>query len=58
MLINFIDELVYYIMFDDNFRFWEFEDSIINFLLVEGGNFNSVDLVRFEDVCVVKVDFY
>lgn len=45
-------------MFDDNFRFWEFEDSIINFLLVESGNFNSVDLVRFEDVCVVKVDFY
>lgn len=58
LLINPTDESVHHIMFDDNFRPWEPEDSIINLLLAEGGNFNSVDPARFEDVCVVKADLY
>lgn len=57
-LIDLCDELVYYIMFDDNFRVWEFEDSIVDIFIVKEGSFYSVDLIFFDNICVVKVDFY
>lgn len=58
LLIDPRDESVHHIMFDDNFRAWEPEDSIVNVLLAKEGNFYSVDPAAFDDICVVKADLY
>ena len=58
LLINPSDDSVQHIMFDDNFRPWEPEDSIVNLLLAKEGSFCSADPATFDDVCVVKADFY
>lgn len=58
LLIDPNDDSVHHIMFDDNFRSWEPDDSIVNLLLAKDGSFCSVDPATFEDVCVVKADLY
>lgn len=45
-------------MFDDNFRTWEPEDSIVDVLLAKEGSFYSVDPTAFDEICVVKADLY
>lgn len=45
-------------MFDDNFRPWEPEDSIVNVLTAKDKQFCSVDPEMFANVCVVKTDLY
>lgn len=59
LLVDPNDDSVHHIMFDDNFRPWEPEDSIVNTLeATKDGSFVSVDPASFEDVCVVKADLY
>ena len=58
LLIDPADDSVHHIMFDDNFRSWEPDDSIVNLLLAKDGSFCSVDPATLEDVCVVKADLY
>lgn len=58
LLIDPSDDSVHHIMFDDNFRPWVPEDSIVNLLLAEQGSFCSVDPALFDHVCVVKADLY
>lgn len=58
LLVDPTDDSVHHIMFDDNFRPWEPEDSIVNVLQAKDGSFVSVDPASFEDVCVVKADLY
>ena len=45
-------------MFDDNFRPWEPEDSIVNVLAVKDKQFCTVDPAIFDNMCVVKADLY
>lgn len=58
LLIDPCDDSVHHIMFDDNFRPWEPEDSIVNVLLAKEGSFHSVNPAAFDDICVVKADLY
>ena len=58
LLIDLLDDSVHHIMFDDNFRPWEAEDSIINVLLAKEGSFYTVNPAEFDDICVVKADLY
>ena len=58
LLIDPCDESVHHIMFDDNFRTWEPEDSIVDVLLAKEGSFYSADPTAFDDICVVKADLY
>lgn len=58
LLIDPCDESVHHIMFDDNFRPWEPEDSIVDVLLAKKGSFYSVDPTAFDNICVVKADLY
>lgn len=58
LLIDPCDEAVHHIMFDDNFRPWEPEDSIVNVLTAKDKQFCSVDPEMFANVCVVKTDLY
>ena len=58
MLVDPTDDSVHHIMFDDNFRPWEPENSIVNTLQAKDEGFVSVDPASFEDVCVVKADLY
>ena len=58
LLIDPCDESVHHIMFDDNFRSWEPEDSIVDVLIAKEGSFYSVDPTPFDNICVVKADLY
>ncbi len=58
LLIDPCDDSVHHIIFDDNFRPWEPEDSIVNVLLAKEGSFYSVNPAAFDDICVVKADLY
>ena len=58
LLIDPCDESVHHIMFDDNFRPWEPEDSIVDVLLAKEGGFCRVDPALFDDICAVKADLY
>ena len=58
LLIDPCDESVHHIMFDDNFRPWEPEDSIVNVLAVKDKQFCTVDPAIFDNMCVVKADLY
>lgn len=58
LLIDPCDESVHHIMFDDNFRPWEPEDSIVNLLLAKKGCFLRADPAVFDNTCVVKADLY
>ena len=58
LLVDPCDKSVHQIMFDDNFRIWEPEDSIVDVLLAKEGSFYSVDPTAFDEICVVKADLY
>lgn len=58
LLIDPTNDSVHHVMFDDNFRPWEAEDSIVNLLMAKGDSFCSVDPAPFQDIFVVKADLY
>ena len=52
------DLSVQHIIFEDNFRAWRPDNSIVDVQIMENGNFHSVDPQDYEGIFVVKSDLY